>query len=59
MQQYTLVQNLDRLEGILRRMIRDLDIRKDKAMRRPDTDDLWTKIETLQLVLYVRFAIKE
>jgi hypothetical protein len=40
-------------------MIRDLEIRKDKAMRRPDTDDLWTKIETLQWVLYVRFAIKE
>jgi hypothetical protein len=27
-------------------------------MRRPDTDDLWTKIETLQWVLYVIFAIK-
>ena len=27
-------------------------------MRRPDTDDLWTNIETLQWVLYVIFAIK-
>jgi hypothetical protein len=27
-------------------------------MRRPDSDDLWTKIETLQWVLYVVFAIK-
>jgi hypothetical protein len=39
-------------------MIKDLEIRKDKAMRRPDTDDLWTKIETLQWVLYIIFAIK-
>jgi hypothetical protein len=39
-------------------MIKNLEIRKDKAMRRPDTDDLWTKIETLQWVLYVIFAIR-
>jgi hypothetical protein len=39
-------------------MIKDLEIKKDKAMRRPDTDDLWTKIEILQWVLYVIFAIK-
>ena len=26
-------------------------------MRRPDTDDLWTKIETLQRVSYIIFAI--
>ena len=48
----------DRLDGLVRRTIKDLEIRKDKAMRRPDTDDLWTKIETLQWVLYVIFAIK-
>jgi hypothetical protein len=48
----------DRLDSLIRKMIRDLEIRKDKAMRRPDTDDLWTKIETLQWVLYVIFAIK-
>jgi hypothetical protein len=24
----------------------------------PDTDDLWTKVETLQWVLYVIFAIE-
>jgi hypothetical protein len=29
-------------------MIKDLEKRKDKAMIRSDTDDLWTKIETLQ-----------
>jgi hypothetical protein len=29
-----------------------------KAEKRPDTDDLWAKIETLQWVLYVIFAIK-
>jgi hypothetical protein len=39
-------------------MIKDLEKRKDKAMIRPDTDDLWTKIETLQWVLYVIFAIR-
>lgn len=48
----------DRLEGLIRSMIKDLEIRKDKVMRRPDTDDLWTKIETLQWVLYIIFAIK-
>jgi hypothetical protein len=35
-----------------------LEIRKDKAMRRLDTDDLWAKIETLQWVLYVMSIIK-
>jgi hypothetical protein len=28
-------------------MIKDLE-KKDKAMEREDTDDLWTKIESLQ-----------
>jgi ribosome-associated translation inhibitor RaiA len=49
---------IDRLDSLIRKMIKDLEKRKDKAMRRPDTDDLWTKIETLQWVLYVIFAIK-
>jgi hypothetical protein len=48
----------DRLDDLIRKTIKDLEIRKDKAMRRPDTDDLWTKIETLQWVLYIIFAIK-
>jgi hypothetical protein len=48
----------DRLDSLIQKMIKDLEKRKDKAMRRPDTDDLWTKIETLQWVLYVIFAIK-
>jgi hypothetical protein len=47
-----------RLDGLIRKMIKDLEKRKDKAMRRPDTDDLWAKIETLQWVLYIIFAIK-
>lgn len=47
----------DRLDSLIRRTIKDLEIRKDKAMRRPDTDDLWTKIETLRWVLYIIFAI--
>ena len=45
-------------EGLIRSMIKDLEKRKEKATRRPDTDDLWIKIETLQWVLYVIFAIK-
>src|SRR5215217_1041786 len=48
----------DRLEGLIRNMIKDLEKRKEKAMIRPETDDLWTKIETLQWVLYVIFAIR-
>jgi hypothetical protein len=48
----------DRLDGHIRSMIKNLEKRKDKAMIRSDTDDLWTKIETLQWVLYVIFAIK-
>jgi hypothetical protein len=48
----------DRLDGRIRSMIKNLEKRKDKAMIRSDTDDLWTKIETLQWVLYVIFAIK-
>jgi hypothetical protein len=48
----------DRLEGVIKTMIKDLEERKDKAMIRSDTDDLWTKIETLQWVLYIIFAIR-
>ena len=48
----------DRLEGIIKTMIKDLEKRKDKAMIGSDTDDLWTKIETLQWVLFVIFAIR-
>jgi hypothetical protein len=42
----------------IRKMIKDLEKRKDKAMERSDTDDLWIKIESLQWVLFVIFAIK-
>jgi hypothetical protein len=31
-------------------MIKDLEKRKDKAMKRSDTDDFWIKIESLQWV---------
>jgi hypothetical protein len=48
----------DRLEDLIRNMIKDLEKRKEIATRRPDTDDLWIKIETLQWILYVIFAIK-
>jgi hypothetical protein len=48
----------DRLDGNIRSMIKNLEKRKDKAMIRSDTDDLWIQIETLQWVLYVIFAIK-
>ena len=49
---------MDRLEAVTRVMIKDLEKRKDKAMERSDTDDFWTKIESLQWVLFVIFAIK-
>jgi DNA replication initiation complex subunit (GINS family) len=48
----------DRMEGVIRTMIKDLEKRKDKAMKRSDTDDIWIKIESLQWVLFVIFAIK-
>jgi hypothetical protein len=35
----------DRLEQIIKATIKDLEKRKDKAMARTDTDNLWTKIE--------------
>ena len=47
----------DRLEGVIR-SVKDFEKRKDKAMKRSDTDDLWIKIESLQWVLFVIFAIK-
>jgi uncharacterized protein YeeX (DUF496 family) len=34
----------DRLEGVIKTMIQDLEKRKDKAMIRSATDDLWTSI---------------
>jgi hypothetical protein len=46
----------DRLEHIIRTTIKEK--RKDKAMVKTDTDNLWTKIESLQWVLFVIFAIK-
>ena len=49
---------IDRLEGVIRVTIKDLEKRKDKAMKRSDTDDLRIKIESLQWVLFVIFAIK-
>jgi hypothetical protein len=49
---------IDRLEAVTRVMIKDLEKRKDKAMKRSDTDDFWIKIESLQWVLFVIFAIK-
>ncbi len=47
-----------RLESVIRAMIKDLQKRKNKAMKRSDTDDFWIKIETLQSVLFVIFAIR-
>jgi hypothetical protein len=48
----------EQLERIIKTTINDLEKRKDKAMVRTDTDNLWTKIESLQWVLFVIFAIK-
>jgi hypothetical protein len=50
--------SFDRLERIIKSTVKDLEKRKDKAMIRTDTDNLWTKIESLQWVLFVIFAIK-
>jgi hypothetical protein len=49
--------SFDRLEGIIRATIKDLEKRKDKTIVRTETDNLWTKIESLQWVLFVIFAI--
>ncbi|HEU4824399.1 MAG TPA: hypothetical protein VFS97_13325 [Nitrososphaeraceae archaeon] len=48
----------DRVEGLVKTMVKDLEKRKDEVMIRSETDDLWTKIETLQWVLFVIFAIR-
>jgi hypothetical protein len=48
----------DILERIIKATIGDLEKRKDKTTVRTDTDNLWTKIESLQWVLFVIFAIK-
>jgi hypothetical protein len=48
----------DRLEQIIKTTIKNLEKRKDNAMVRTDTDNLWTKIESLQWVLSIIFAIK-
>jgi hypothetical protein len=40
------------------KMIKELEKSKDKSMQRSDTDDLWIKIESLQWVLFVIFAIR-
>jgi hypothetical protein len=50
--------SFDRLERIIKATINDVEKRKDKTMIRTDTDSLWTKIESLQWVLFVIFAIK-
>jgi hypothetical protein len=50
--------SFDKLEGIIRVTIKDLEKRKDKAMVKSETDELWTKIESLQWVLFVIFAIR-
>ena len=41
----------DRLESVIKTMIKDLEKRKDKAMIRSDTDDLWTSTGVAYLVL--------
>jgi hypothetical protein len=48
----------DRLERVIKATIKDLEKRRDKAVVRTDTDNLWTKIESLQWVLFVIFALR-
>lgn len=38
---------IDRLEGVIQATVKDLE----DAMKREETDNLWTKIETLQWVM--------
>jgi hypothetical protein len=49
----------DRLEVIIQLTIKDLERRKDTAMHREETDNLWTKIESLQWVLHAIYAIRD
>jgi hypothetical protein len=39
-------------------MIKDLENRKDKVMKRSDTDDFWIKIDSLQWVPFIILAKK-
>jgi hypothetical protein len=39
---------ISRLERVIKATIKDLERRKDKTMVRTETDNLWTKIESLQ-----------
>jgi hypothetical protein len=48
----------DRLDRIIKATIKDLEKRKDKATVRTETDNLWTKIESLEWVLFVIFVTK-
>ena len=41
----------DRLQGVIRTTIKDLEKRKDKTMKRSDTDNFWIKIESFQWVV--------
>jgi hypothetical protein len=43
---------------LFEKIIKDLEKRKDKAMKRSDTDDFWIKIESLRWILFVIFAIR-
>jgi predicted RNA-binding protein with RPS1 domain len=53
------ILSIDRLEVIIQLTIKDLERRKDKAMHREETDNLWTKIESLQRVLHAIHAIRD
>jgi predicted RNA-binding protein with RPS1 domain len=53
------ILSIDRLEVIIQLTIKDLERRKDKAMHREETDNLWTKIESLQWVLHAIYAIRD
>jgi hypothetical protein len=48
----------DRLKRIIRATIKNLEKRRDKVTVRTDIDCLRTKIQSLQWVLFVIFAIK-
>ena len=52
------IRNVERKKKRLEIKLEEKKKDKDKAMERSDTDDFLTKIESLQWVLFVIFAIK-
>ena len=48
----------DRLDGLIQKMIKSLENKKGQSHEKTRHGRPWTRIETLQWVLYVIFAIR-